>query len=147
VRASYSFGGPWHGFVDDVTLGFAGQAPTTHNFEPTLTLNTASLLLTNAHVDPTENNQVVRAFVPTGSRSTNCVATLNEMANSAYPFGIVLFCGARQPTGLGGIPGVLVSVFFPEPVSPAGFALSLTLYQEGAVTYGLPVLCTSAEGC
>ncbi len=147
VPTSYSFGGPWHGFVDNVTLGFAGQRPTSYNFEPTSTLNTASLLLTNAHIDPTENNQVVRAFVPTGSKSTNCVATLNEMANSAYPFGIVLFCGEREPAGVGGVPGVLVSVFFPQPVSPAGFVLSLTLYQQGAGTYGPPVLCTSAEGC
>jgi hypothetical protein len=84
------------------------------------------------NVDPTENNQVVRAFVPTGSRSTNWLATFNEMANSANPFGIVLFCGARQPAGLGGVPGVLVSVFFPQPVSPAGFVLSVTLYQQGA---------------
>jgi hypothetical protein len=147
VRASYSFGAPWHGFVDNVTLGFAGLRPTTYNFEPAFTLNTASLFLTNAHVDPTENNQVIRAFVATGSKSANCLATLNEMANSTYPFGIVLFCGEREPAGLGGVPGVLVSVFFPQPVSPAGFVLGVTLYQQGATTYGPPVLCTSADGC
>jgi hypothetical protein len=147
VRASYSFGSPWHGFVDNVTLGFQGLRPTTYNFElpdPGLTLNTASLTLTNAHVDPMENNQVVRAFVPTGSKSANCLATLNETNN--FAFGIVLFCGEREPAALGGVPGVLVSAFFPQPV-PAGFVLTVTLYQQGATRYGTPVLCTSAGGC
>jgi len=147
VRASYSFGSPWHGFVDNVTLGFAGQRPTNFNFEvpdPALALKTASVLLTNAHVDPAQNNQVVRAFVPTGSRSPNCLATLNE--TNAFAFGIVLFCGEREPAGLGGTPGVLISAFFPQPVPP-GFVLSLTLYQQGATSYGAPLLCTAATGC
>jgi hypothetical protein len=33
LRASYSFGGPWSGFVDNVTLKFTGQDPITYNFE------------------------------------------------------------------------------------------------------------------
>jgi hypothetical protein len=33
LRASYSFGTPWHGFVDNVTLGFQGLPSTTYNFE------------------------------------------------------------------------------------------------------------------
>lgn len=33
LRTSFSFGGPWHGFVDNVTLGFTGEAPITYNFE------------------------------------------------------------------------------------------------------------------
>ena len=34
LRASYSFGQPWHGFVDNVTLGFKGAGrPTNYNFE------------------------------------------------------------------------------------------------------------------
>jgi hypothetical protein len=147
VRASYSFGTPWQGFVDNLTLGFTGQRPTNFNFEvpdPGLVLKTASVFLTNAHVDPAENSQVVRAFVPTGSKSPNCLATLNE--TNAFAFGIVLFCGEREPAGLGGTPGVVVSAFFPQPVPP-GFVLSLTLYQQGAASYGAPVLCTAATGC
>lgn len=147
VRASYSFGSPWHGFVDNLTLGFNGQRPTNFNFEvpdPALAPKTTSLFLTSAHVDPAQNNQVVRAFVPTGSKSPNCLATLNE--TNAFAFGIVLFCGEREPAGLGGTPGVLISAFFPQPVPP-GFVLTLTLYQQGATSYGAPVLCTAATGC
>ena len=145
LRASYSFGSPWHGFVDRVTLGFRGQRATQYNFEVKDDLSTASLALTNVHVDPTENNQVVRAFVPTGSRSPKCLASLNDTTYVAL--GTVLFCAEREPLAFGGVPGVLVSVFFPQPVPPAGFFMSVTLYQQGASSYGPPVLCTAADGC
>jgi len=36
------------------------------------TLNTVSLHFTNAYIAPSMNNQVIRAFVPTGSKSVNC---------------------------------------------------------------------------
>jgi hypothetical protein len=107
-------------------------------------LNTVSLNFTNAHVDPFQNNQVIRAFVPTGSRSVECLLTLNE-SNNAVP-GIVSFCGEREPPAFGGVPGMLVSVFFPEPVPP-DLVLSVTLYQKGARRYGAPVLCTANDGC
>ncbi len=50
LRSSYSFGGPWHGFIDNVTVGFAGQDPLTYNFEiipepQTWTLMALGLLL------------------------------------------------------------------------------------------------------
>lgn len=56
LRASYSFGQPWHGFVDNVTLGFAVSGrPTNDNFElEAPSLNTASLTLTSAQLDPLE---------------------------------------------------------------------------------------------
>jgi hypothetical protein len=148
LRSSYSFGSPWHGFVDKVTLGFRGLPPTQFNFEvrdPALTVNTVSLALTNAHVDPVQNNQVVRAFVATGSKSPNCLVTLNETNN--FAFGTVLFCGEREPANLGGVPGVMISVFFTAPVRSPDFFVSVTLYQQGATTYGAPVLCTAADGC
>jgi hypothetical protein len=68
VRSSYSFGSPWHGFGDRLTIGFRGQPATLYNFkvrEPGLAPNTVSLALGNAHVDPLQNNQVVRASLPT----------------------------------------------------------------------------------
>jgi len=34
LRANYSFGEQWRGFVDNVVLGFRGQKPTLYNFEP-----------------------------------------------------------------------------------------------------------------
>ena len=145
LRSSYSFGSPWHGFVDKVALGFRGHDATVYDFEVRDVLNTVNLSIDNTHVDPTENNQVVRAFVPTGSKSTKCLATLNETTYVAI--GTVLFCGEREPAGLGGVPGVLVSIFFPQPVPPAGLYLGVNLYQEGATSYGAPVLCTMAQGC
>ena len=108
------------------------------------TLNTVSLNFTNAQIDPSMNNQVIRAFVPTGSRSVNCLTSLNESNNAVA--GTVVFCGEREPPAFGGTPGVLVSVFFPGPVPP-DLVLSLTLYQQGARRYGTPVLCTAADGC
>jgi hypothetical protein len=111
---------------------------------PALTLNTVSLNFTAAQIDPNENNQVVRAFVPTGSKSVNCLATLNE--TNIFPVPNALFCGEREPSGFGGVPGMLISVFLPQPAT-ADFVLSVTLYQQGAKTYGAPVLCTSADGC
>jgi len=111
---------------------------------PLLTINTVSLNFTTAQVNPNESNQVVRAFVPTGSKSVNCLATLNE--TNIFPLPNALFCGEREPAAFGGVPGMLVSVFLPQPVSP-DFVLSVTLYQQGAKSYGTPVLCTGADGC
>lgn len=113
---------------------------------PALTLNTVSLNLTSAQLDPLEGNGVIRAFVPTESKSVNCLATLNEIQTNVFPTGITLFCGEREPSAFGGTPGVLVSVFFTQP-APPDLALSVTLYQQGARRYGAPVLCNGNDGC
>jgi hypothetical protein len=34
IDSNYAFNQAWHGFVDNVTIGFTGQAPITFNFEP-----------------------------------------------------------------------------------------------------------------
>jgi hypothetical protein len=34
IDSNYSSGQAWHGFVDNVTIGFTGQMPITYNFEP-----------------------------------------------------------------------------------------------------------------
>jgi len=109
-------------------------------------LNTVSLNFTSAYLDPLEGNQVVRAFVPTGSKSVNCLATLSEIRSNSWPAGISLFCGEREPFAFGGVPGMLVSVFFTQP-APPNLAVSVTLYQQGAKKYGAPVLCTASDGC
>lgn len=109
-------------------------------------LNTVSLNLTSAQLDPLEGNQVIRAFVPTGSKSVNCLATLNEIGTEIPITGMVLFCGEREPFAYGGVPGMLVSVFFPQPPGP-NLVLSLTLYQQGARKYGTPALCNGNDGC
>src|SRR5689334_23258231 len=74
-------------------------------------LNTVSLNFTTAQM---VDSQTVRAFVPTGSKSVKCLATFNE-TNNVQP-GTSLFCGEREPAAFGGTPGMLVSVFFSQPV-------------------------------
>jgi hypothetical protein len=106
-----------------------------------LVVNTVSLNFTTAQM---VDSQTVRAFVPTGSKSVNCLATFNETNN--VQAGTSLFCGEREPAAFGGTPGMLVSVFFSQPVTP-DFVMSVTLYQRGAKTYGAPALCTGADGC
>jgi hypothetical protein len=120
---------------------FAQTVGSTPN--PALTLNTVSLNFTTAQM---VDSQTVRAFVPTGSKSVNCLTTLNEMGTNFFPTGITVFCGEREPSAFGGVPGMLVSVFLPQP-APPDFVVSVTLYQQGAKKYGAPVLCTGADGC
>ena len=75
----------------------------------------------------------VRAFVPTGSMSTNCLATLSE-SNEAAP-GITVFCAPREDQGQ---KGILFSAFFPQPIT-SGLILSATIHQDYASGYGAPV--------
>jgi hypothetical protein len=80
----------------------------------------------------------IRAFVPTGSLSNHCLATLSE-SNFPIP-GTTVFCGPRVFQGQ---EGILFSVFFPQSIPtgllPTGLFLSATVYQEGAHGYGTPV--------
>jgi hypothetical protein len=69
---------------------------------------------------------------------------MNDTNNFAY--GIVTFCGEREPSGFGGKPGIFVSIFFPMPVV-SNLSMQITVQQEGAKEYGTPVLCTGANGC
>ena len=130
------------------TLVISSHQPTFAQTEippsnPALNLNTVSITFTFAQIDPNENNQVFRAFVPTGSTSTDCLATLND--TNIFPLPNALFCGNRTPSALGGIPGVTVSIFLPQPATPDS-AVRVTLYQRDAKRYGLPVLCNT-DGC
>jgi hypothetical protein len=90
----------------------------------------------------TPNRFAIRAFVPTSSLSTKCLATLSE-SNFAVP-GISVFCAPREFEGQ---QGVLFSAFFPQPVPP-GLVLSATIYQEHALRYGAPVFfCGAGVNC
>jgi hypothetical protein len=64
-------------------------------------LNTVSLHLTGAQLDPLEGYNVIRAFVPTGSNSVNCPASLDEIFTNVSPAGITMFCAKRQPSAFG----------------------------------------------
>src|SRR6202035_989442 len=62
-------------------------------------------LLSNQHLDPNENLQVIRAFFPTGSQSQNCLVSLND--TNAESLGMVTFCAQRIDQSLGAVSGVL----------------------------------------
>jgi hypothetical protein len=109
-------------------------------------LNTVSLNFDASYLDPLEGNNVIRAFVPTHSKSVNCLTSLNEIGTNIPLPGIVVFCGEREPSGFGNVPGVLVSIFFPQTPAP-DLVMSVTLYQQGARRYGTPVLCNGNSGC
>jgi hypothetical protein len=90
----------------------------------------------------TANRFAVRAFIPTGSLSQHCLATLSE-SNFAIP-GISVFCAPREFQGQ---QGILFGAFFPQPVPP-GLILSATIYQEHAHGYGAPAFyCTTDPNC
>ncbi len=77
-----------------------------------------------------------RAFIPTGSTSPNCLATLRE--SNVFDIPMNMFCANRT---VAGVNGVLVSIFFNAPVGPDAL-VAITLYQDGANEYGTPVLYT-----
>jgi len=130
-----------------VSVGlFLGVRQQTFAQETEGGLNTVSFNLTSAQLDPLEGNNVIRAFVPTGSKSHDCLTSLNEIRTDAYPTQITMFCGEREPSGFGGTPGMLISIFFPQ-TPPADLSVGVTLYQKGARHYGTPVLCTANDGC
>jgi hypothetical protein len=81
----------------------------------------------------TPDRGTIRAFVPTGSLSDHCLATLSE---SNFPIaGTTVFCAPRVFQGQ---QGILFSAFFPQSM-PTGLFLSATVYQEGAHQFGAPV--------
>lgn len=86
----------------------------------------------------TPDRGAIRAFVPTGSLSDHCLATLSE---SNFPIaGTTVFCAPRVFQGQ---QGILFSVFFPQSIPtgllPTGLFLSATVYQQGAQVFGTPV--------
>ena len=75
----------------------------------------------------------MRVFIDTGS-SSNCLVTLREANN---PFNVrPVFCGPRTFQGKRGI---LLGVYFFDPAG-SDVVIGLTVYQQGAISYGSPVL-------
>ena|SRR5579863_291490 len=94
-------------------------------------------------VFPDSGGTVVRAFVLTRSAG-NCMAALAE-SNDATA-GTTMYCGVRQPSLFGALPGVMLTIFFPGPV-PDPLVLDIVVHQDGAKRYGAPVVCLSSDGC
>ncbi len=116
------------------------RAQSVSPSHPSIPIGTAYFALNSSHVNPSEGS-VIRAFVPTGSVNPKCLATLGD-SNFAQA-GNVIYCVSRQPSGLG--KGVVAVIFFPG-IPPNDLVANITLFQEGALQYGTPVLC-NAEGC
>jgi len=76
---------------------------------------------------------LVRAFVPTGSKSHRCLITYSESTGGTD--GSTLYCGART---VNGVDGLLITISLREEL--ADLFLSLTIYQQFAKGYGSPVL-------
>jgi hypothetical protein len=89
--------------------------------------------LTYAEVDPAARTEV-GAFIPTNSSSGKCLVTLNE--SNAATHGTTVYCGTRH---FNGVDGVYVHVLLPD-VAPAGLLIDISVYQESAQQYGMPVL-------
>ena len=100
--------------------------------------------LSEAYIVPDTGGSVVRAFILTRSKKDGCLVTPNESNNAVA--GLSVFCGVRQPSIYGGLPGILITAFFPGPV-PSPLIFSVNLHQDGAKLYAAPVVCSSAEGC
>jgi hypothetical protein len=94
---------------------------------------TARVALTAAMVDPA-NPSGLAAFIRTDSPSPMCLVTLAESAGAAVA-GTTVYCGQRNYLGANGI---YIHVFLPIPV-PVGMRMDLTVYQESAQRYELPV--------
>ena len=100
---------------------------------PAATIGSQVVVLTHDQVPP-EDPSVIRAFVPTGSASSNCLVT-NAESNLAQA-GTTVFCGRRV---VNGVDGVMITVFFPQE-TPPDLVFIITLYQERAQFYGAPAL-------
>jgi hypothetical protein len=134
---SKRFGFYTTGLVALALLTFTASSgkSTSATSSGTVLIGAGNVLLGDEEV--TSGGLTVRAFVPTGSLSRNCLATFSESPNFAVP-GLTLFCGSRV---FNGQKGLLIGIF-PSQVIPTGLSLSLTIYQEGARGYGTPVLYT-----
>jgi hypothetical protein len=97
-------------------LGFRPTGAAQTELENSL--NTVSLNFDASDLNTLEGNNVIRAFVPTHSKSMNCLTSLNEIGTNIPLTGMVVFCGEREPSGFRSVPGVLVSVFFPQTAAP-----------------------------
>ncbi|HST09540.1 MAG TPA: hypothetical protein VLL05_04130 [Terriglobales bacterium] len=117
-------------------VGLSRQSAWAEGELPT---GAASINLTSDQLFP-NNPALVRAFIPTGSRSVKCLATLNE--STFAEMGTVFFCGQRNSPIYGN--GVMITILYPS-AAPSDYGTSLTVWQAGARYYGAPVVCTVAQ--
>jgi hypothetical protein len=95
-------------------------------------VNVARIQLTGDEVNPAARNEL-KAFIRTDSTSANCLVTLAE-SNTASA-GTTVYCGQRTYNEA---QGIFIHVFLPAS-APTGVMLGLTVYQDGAQQYAVPV--------
>jgi hypothetical protein len=100
----------------------------------------------NVTQDHLDGVRLVRAFVETGSGSPLVLCTFNENDpgfGATRLSGLTLFCRQRTVDfGEGPIQGVGVAVFLPGTFQPPQhFALTVTLFHDGALFYGDVLPC------
>jgi hypothetical protein len=100
----------------------------------------ANIFVDNSFVWPSNPSSLVLVFVPTGSKSVNCLVTLND--TTFVVLGTQVFCAQRTSRTLGR--GVVVTIDYFQTVPP-GYTLNFTLWQQGVTHYGQPIPCTNAE--
>jgi hypothetical protein len=76
---------------------------------------------------------LIRAFVPTGSKDQRCLVTFSETTIDSV--GPAPFCGART---VNGVAGLLITIPLEEPVDHV--YLAFTVFQQFARSYGPPTL-------
>jgi len=96
-------------------------------------VNVARIQLTGDEVSPGARNEL-KAFVRTDSTSVNCLVTLAE-TNFLPIGGTTVYCGQRTYKDT---QGIFIHLFLPSPV-PTDVLISLTVYQDGAQQYAVPV--------
>lgn len=82
---------------------------------------------------------LIRAFVPSGSKDQRCLVTFSETTLDSV--GPAPFCGART---VNGVDGLLVTIPLEEPADTV--YLALTVFQQFAKSYGQPTLYTGPRG-
>jgi hypothetical protein len=131
-----------------ILLGAALSAlvfvPSTlaHAQDPGLSLGT-QVTVTQEHL---EGVRLAQAFVETGSDSPLVLCTFNENApgfGGVRLSGLTLFCRQRTVDfGNGPIQGVAILTLLPGTFVPQGeFALTVTVFHEGALFYGDVLRC------
>ena len=131
-------------FTLAIALSALVLVPSTsvHAQNPGLSLGT-QVTVTQEHL---EGVRLAQAFVETGSDSPLVLCTFNENApgfGGVRLSGLTLFCRQRTVDfGNGPIQGVAILTLLPGTFVPQGeFALTVTVFHEGALFYGDVLSC------
>lgn len=118
-----------------LAIAIAGVAVSRSQNEVPSVLRVASISLT-ADIAPQGASSVL-VFVPTGSLSPKCLLTMNETNDTDF---IAAYCAATHSDTAGD--GIVIRLSYSYPI-PADYTAALTVWQDGAKSYGTPVQITA----